>query len=85
MQGVGLYGRVRKIVLGMSYTDINPAPQHPILVHLLTRHETGVLQHSYLAECVHQEYLESQLPHQIVNLLFNITYQNIKLTVLWGD
>jgi hypothetical protein len=27
--------------------------------------------------------LESQLPHNIVNLLFTITNQNLRLTVLW--
>ena len=27
---------------------------------------------------------ESQLSHEIVNLLFTITDQDIKLTVLWG-
>ena len=35
-------------------------------------------------ECVYQLVLESQLPHKIVNLLFTITYQNNKLTILWG-
>ena len=29
--------------------------------------------------------LESQLPHKIVNLLFTITHQNNKLTILWGS
>ena len=29
--------------------------------------------------------LESQLPHKIVNSLFTITNQNIKMTVLWGS
>ena len=29
--------------------------------------------------------LESQLPHQIVDLLFTITHQNNKSTILWGS
>ena len=29
--------------------------------------------------------LESQLPHKIVNLLFTITNENIKLKFLWGS
>ena len=29
--------------------------------------------------------LESQLSHRIVNLLFTIANQSIKLTALWGD
>jgi len=36
-------------------------------------------------ECIHQLVLESQLPHEIVNLLFTIPNHNIKLTVLWGS
>ena len=39
----------------------------------------------YLTECIYQLVLESQLPHKIVNMLFTITYQMIKLTVLWGS
>jgi len=36
-----------------------------------------------LAECVYQLLCESQVPNKIVNLLFTITNQNIKLTVWW--
>jgi hypothetical protein len=39
---------------------------------------------SYLTECVHQSFSESQLPYKIVNLLFTITDSNMKLTVWWG-
>ena len=39
---------------------------------------------AYLTECIYQLVLESQLPHKLVNLLFTITYQNIKLMVSWG-
>ena len=35
-----------------------------------------------LTQCINQTVLENQLPHKIVNLLFNITHQNHKLTVL---
>jgi hypothetical protein len=34
---------------------------------------------------IHQLVLGSHFPHKIVHLLFNITYQNIKLTNLWGS
>ena len=37
----------------------------------------------YLTECIYSSVLESQLPHEIVNLLFTTTTLNIKLTVLW--
>jgi hypothetical protein len=38
----------------------------------------------HLTECVNRMVLESQLPHKIVNLLFTITNQDNKLTILWG-
>ena len=38
---------------------------------------------SYLTTCTYQLDLESQLPHKIVNLIFTIINQNMKLTVLW--
>ena len=34
---------------------------------------------------VQEEVTESQIPHQIVNLLFTITQPNNKVTVLWGS
>jgi hypothetical protein len=34
-------------------------------------------------ECISQVFLESQLPHKIVNLLFTIKNKHIKLTVAW--
>ena len=37
----------------------------------------------YLTQCIDQMVSESQLPHKIVNLLFTIINQNIKLTILW--
>ena len=39
----------------------------------------------YLTLCIYQLLLESQLPPKIVNLLFTITHQNAKLTILWGN
>ena len=39
----------------------------------------------YLAERIYQLVLESQLPHKIVQLLFTITNQSIKVTILWGS
>ena len=39
----------------------------------------------YLTACVYYLLLESQLSHEIVNLLLTITKQNIKLTVFWGS
>ena len=38
----------------------------------------------HFAECVCLLACESELPHENVDLLFTITNQNIKLTVLWG-
>ena len=35
-------------------------------------------------QCIHEMVLESQLPHRVVNLLFTITNENNKLTMLWG-
>jgi len=48
--------------------------------------DDGVVEVSrpYLAEKIYEFFLPSQLPHKIVNLLFAITSQNMKLTVLWG-
>ena len=40
---------------------------------------------SHLTECINQTILENELPHKIVNLLFTVTDQNIKLTILWGS
>jgi hypothetical protein len=40
---------------------------------------------SRLTECNGLMVLESQLPRNIVNLLFAITHQNNKLTVVWGS
>ena len=40
---------------------------------------------SPLTECIYSLVLESQRPHKIVNLLFTITNEDIKLTVLWGS
>ena len=39
----------------------------------------------YLTQCIRQLALERQLPPQTVSLLFTITNQNIKLTVLRGS
>ena len=39
----------------------------------------------YLTECIHQLFLENQLTHIVVNFLFIIADENIKLTVLWGS
>ena len=39
----------------------------------------------YLTQCIDELVLESQLPHQIVNLSFTNTNKNIKSTVLWGS
>ena len=39
----------------------------------------------YLTECIYWLALESQPPHKIVNLLFTITGENVKLTILWGS
>ena len=39
----------------------------------------------YLTEFIYLLVSESQLPHNIVNLWFTITDQNIELTVLWGS
>ena len=41
--------------------------------------------HPYLTERFNQMVLESQLPQNIFNLLFTITNQNNKLTVLLGS
>ena len=38
----------------------------------------------HLTECIIKMISESQLSHKSVNLLFTITHQNNKLTVLWG-
>ena len=38
----------------------------------------------FLPQCMDLMVLESQLLHKNVKLLFTITDQNIKLTVLWG-
>ena len=40
---------------------------------------------SYLTQCNHQSVLGSQLPHKVVNLLFTITDENVKLAVLLGS
>ena len=42
----------------------------------------GATEQVHLAECVYSSVLESRLPHKIVDLLFTITIQNVKLTVL---
>ena len=39
----------------------------------------------YLTDRIFQIFLESQLPHQIVNIRFTVTHRNIKITVLWGS
>ena len=39
---------------------------------------------SYLTKCIYYLVLESQLHHKIVNLLFAIINQNIKLTICGG-
>jgi len=39
---------------------------------------------TYLAQCITQMLLESQPPHEIVNLLFTITNYNNRLAVLLG-
>ena len=39
---------------------------------------------SYLTECMNLLVFKSQLPHQIVNLLFTMCNQNVMLTVVWG-
>jgi len=41
-------------------------PEEPVL-------EEKVRRYSYLTACIYQLVLESQLPHEIVNLLFTIT------------
>ena len=38
-----------------------------------------------LPQCIFSLVLESQLPHQIVNLIFQLVIVHIKLTVLWGE
>ena len=40
---------------------------------------------THLTECIHYMALKSQLPRKIVNLLFTITNQNDRLTVLLGS
>ena len=37
---------------------------------------------SHLTGCIYELVLEGQLPYKVVNLLFTITDQNVKLTVL---
>jgi len=39
----------------------------------------------YLTGRIYQSVLESELPHNIVNSLFTITYLKIQLTVSWGS
>jgi hypothetical protein len=40
---------------------------------------------AYITECIHQLVLESQLPHEFVNLLFILVIVNDKLTDFWGS
>ena len=40
---------------------------------------------SHVTECIYQWVLESQIPQNIINLLFTIADKNIKLSVLWGS
>ena len=39
----------------------------------------------YLEQCMNSMVFESHLPKKIVNSLFTITKNNIKLTLLWGS
>ena len=39
---------------------------------------------SYLTQCIGQMVAESQLRHEIVNLLFTMTDYNNAVTILWG-
>ena len=39
----------------------------------------------YLTQCTYQLVLESQLPHEIVNFIFQLVIANNKLTILWGS
>ena len=47
--------------------------------------ERRIVVQSYLAGCIYQLVLESQLTYKNVNLLLNVTNQSIKLTVLGVD
>jgi len=39
---------------------------------------------SYLTQCIYRSLFDSQLPHDIVNLIFWSVIVNNKLTILWG-
>ena len=42
-------------------------------------------QRTCLTQCIYQIVLESQLPHTIVKLIFELVLVNNKLTILWGS
>ena len=39
---------------------------------------------TYLTQCINQMGLESDIPHTIVNLLFQLVIVNNKLKIWWG-
>ena len=77
--------RARRHVLDRKYSQASPkeaisrANLMAALSCCLARTRGG---DTHLTGCIHESVSESQLPHKIVNFLFTITDQNIKLTDL---
>ena len=39
----------------------------------------------YLTQCIYSLFLKGQLPHETVNLIFELVLVNNKLTMFWGE